>query len=405
MTAAVLHPNDLAGEAFFRDPYPTYRAWRERGRIFRVDILGGIWFVPHYRGLTDLLRDERLSHNTSRYWAGQFGAEKLAVLDPFISVFSQWMALFDGHPHARYRKLLNKAFHGASREFRGAIEGTVHGLLDRVQDKGRMDVIGDFAYPLPAIIITRLLGLPGEDVPRITECADHLVNLFGATHETYSLALKAQESLLWLTDYLEGVISERKSKPGKDLISLLVQAEEDGDRLSPMEINAQCSMMLFAGHETTRNLIGNGLLALLSHPGQLAALNEHPMLMKDAVEEMVRYDSPVQLTVRAALEDIVYEGETVRKGELVMFGYGSANHDPDYFRDPDRFDIRRADNKHLGFGVGAHICTGINLAKVEAMTALTAILARMPGIRLEHADPDWHHNAGFRGLKSLPVVF
>jgi cytochrome P450 len=252
----------------------------------------------------------------------------------------------------------------------------------------------------------QMLGVPLEDMQLVIDCADSLVELFGATQADFELALRTQKHLVLMTEYLQGLIAERKVNPGNDVISLMLHSvDESGFQMSEDDVHGQCAMLLFAGHETTRNLVGNGVLALMQHPEQLQQLKENPALMRVAVQEILRYNSPVQMTMRAVTEDMEMFGQPVKKGQLVMFNYGAANHDPNHFQAPERFDIHRSESRHMSFGVGAHACAGSHLAMLEGEIALNTLLRRLPNVRLADKELEWHHNAGFRGLQKLELVW
>jgi cytochrome P450 len=268
-----------------------------------------------------------------------------------------------------------------------------------------MDLIDDYAFPLPITVIAELLGVPAEDRDRFREWSNAAVS--GDTTQEYieKVLLPHMQAF---TDYLRAMFDEKRKNPKDGLISALVQAEEAGDKLSEDELMAMVFLLLVAGHETTVNLIGNGSLALLQHPDQLRKLREDPALIKPAIEELLRYDGPVETsTERFAREDIAIGGTVIPRGEMVMVVIASADHDPDRFQDPDALDITRADNKHLAFGKGIHFCLGAPLARMEGQIAINTLLHRMPNLRLKYSPESltWRPGMVLRGLKALPVEF
>ena len=278
-------------------------------------------------------------------------------------------------------------------------------LLDEVDEAGYIDVIGDFAYPLPASVIMELLGVPLEDRPRLKAWTSDRIAFIGSIQsapDPLVLATRAAQSASAMNVYFREVIKERRVRPKGDLISLLIAVEED-DRLTEEEIIANCSLLLSAGHETTTNLIGNGLLALLRQPAQLRHLIEEPDVMQSAVEELLRFDSPVQLAPRASIAEIRLAEVSISAGQRVTLMLGAANHDEGCFSDPDRLNVEREPNEHLAFGFDRHFCLGAHLARVEAQLAFSTLLRRYPGLALDGSPLQWVSNPAYRGLKALPV--
>jgi len=302
--------------------------------------------------------------------------------------------------HTRMRRLVARSFSPRVLDaLRGRVEELVEELLDRSAPRGRLDAIADFAYPLPAIVIAELLGAPAEGRERFLDWSADIVAFVGSGPVDLELARRADRSLREFRAFIAPELERRRGRPADDLLGLL--AAGDGDRLSDDEIVATCVNLLFAGHETTANLIGNGLLALLRNPAELARLRDDPALAPSAVEELLRYDGPVQRVRRVVTEDVEVGGKRLRAGDLVAGFIGSGNRDPDRFDDPDRLDLSRADNQHLAFGYGIHFCVGAALSRIEAPIALNALLRRFPGVRLRGAEVVWKPNIVFRGLESL----
>jgi cytochrome P450 len=271
-----------------------------------------------------------------------------------------------------------------------------------MQAAGRSDLIHDLAEPLPAIVIAELLGVPAEDHRQFREWSSQLIAGVGAlgNREIQTASALAAEHIF---KYLADIIAARRRSPCDDLISAMIHAQEETDALSDAELLATSNLILLAGHETTTNLIGNGMLALLRQPDQLARLRAEPPLMPSAIEELLRYDGPVQATVRVALEDVEIDGHAVPAGSMVMANIGAANHDPDEFDEPERLDLGRDPNNHLAFGFGVHFCMGAPMARLEAQLALGALIARFPSIELLDDAPEYRPNPILRGLKRLDL--
>jgi cytochrome P450 len=267
-----------------------------------------------------------------------------------------------------------------------------------------MDLMADLAYPLPVTVIAEMLGIPRDDQDQFHEWSNALARSLDLT-DVAAVYDKASEAAAVFTDYLADLAEQRRRQPQKDLLSALVAVENEGEHLTANELYATSSLLFVAGHETTINLIGNGILALLRHPEQLALLQENSGLMKTAVEELLRYDSPVQMTSRIALEDIEYKEHTFRRGTQVAFLLGAANHDPERFEKPSQLNITRQKNQHLSFGGGIHYCLGAPLARLEGEIALTTLLRRMPNLQLAVETPEYTDNYLLRGLKSLSLTF
>jgi hypothetical protein len=268
-----------------------------------------------------------------------------------------------------------------------------------------MDVIRDLAYPLPTIVIAEMLGVPAGDRARFKQWSDDFAVFLGSFNPTPEQQQQALASVLELKEYFRALVPELRRRPRGDLLSDLATAEEQGDMLSEEELLANCTLLLFAGHETTTNLIGNGLLALLRHPDQLHRLRAEPRLVGSAVEELLRYESPVQGTRRLAKEAVTVDGRRIERGQFVLLLLGAANRDPEQFPDPDRLDVTRSEVRHLAFGHGPHFCLGAPLARLEGQIALGTLLQRTPGLRLETETVAWREQFALRGLKSLPVSF
>jgi len=396
---------DLFDPAFKADPYPTYSRLRASAPVHRATLPDGrgVWLITRYEDVLAVLKDRRFVKD----WRSALTPEQLAQVPPIPEVMkplSQNMLDTDPPDHERLRALVSKAFTPRLIErMRPRIQAIADGLLDAVQDRGEMDLIDDYAFPLPITVIAELLGVPAQDRNNFREWSDAAVS-GNASHEYMEKILIPHMTAF--TDYLRALFEEKSKNPRDDLVSALVQAEEAGDKLSEGELLGMVFLLLVAGHETTVNLIGNGVLALLQHPDQLQKLKEDPSLIKPAVEELLRYDGPVETsTERFAREDVEIGGTVIPRGEMVLVVLAAADHDPERFPDPDELDITRTDNRHLAFGKGIHHCLGAPLARMEGQIAISTLLARMPNLRLKDEPLSWRPGLILRGLKSLPVEF
>jgi hypothetical protein len=337
--------------------------------------------------------------------------------------------------HTHLRGLVNNAFTPRRVEqMRPYVQRVVDDLLDGVQDHRQMDFIHDLAYPLPVMVIAELLGLPPDDRARFKDWSDDLFAILGTVRQAPHLMERAALSLREMTEYVTALSRARREQPRDDLLSALLsyvnedepmtcphhpgetraslhpqgklaREQRNTTQLSQEELVANINILLSTGHETTTHLIGNGLLALLQNSEQMQMLQAQPALIASAIEEMLRYDNPVQITYRSALEDVKIGGKHIQKGELVNSVIGSANRDPEQFTQPDHFDITRKQGRHLGFGLGIHFCIGAALVRLEAEIAFTTVLRRFSELRLATENLEWQEHPIFRGLKSLPVYF
>lgn len=398
---------DLLDPAFKANPYPTYAELRSTAPVHRVELPDGlgIWLITRYDDVLAVLKDERLVKD----WRKVLTSEQLAQVPPIppvMEALSRNMLDMDPPDHQRLRSLVSKAFTPRLIErLRPRVQAIADGLLDAVQDRGEMDLIDDYAFPLPITVIAELLGVPAEDRDSFREWSDAAVS-GNTTQEHLDKVLIPHMQAF--TDYLHALFEEKRKNPKDDLVSALLRAEEAGDKLSEDELLGMVFLLLVAGHETTVNLIGNGVLALLQHPDQLQKLKDDPSLIKPAVEELLRYDGPVETsTERFAREDVAIGDTVIPKGEMVMVVIAAADHDPARFPEPDTLDIARADNKHLAFGKGIHHCLGAPLARMEGQIALGTLLRRMPDLRLKGSPESltWRPGMVLRGLKGLPVEF
>ena len=395
------------------NPYPSYHQLRAQDPVHWNEPVG-VWTLTRYSDVMETLRDRRMSSDRMSAHAGRIPESMQEKMAPIIRIFSNTMLLSDPPSHTRLRSLANKAFTPRVVEnMRSHIQSIVDQSLDDVESAGGMDVINDLAYPLPVRVICEMLGVAPEDQDQFKKWTDDLALFLGDVRRAAEHVEVAQRSALEMIDYLKGIIRECRQNPRDDLISALVVAEEQGDTFSEEELYSMFVVLQIGGHETTTNLIGNGLLALLQNPEQMQKLRDNPALMETAVEELLRYHSPIQITARIAMEDLEIGGKQIAKGQFISTYIGAANRDPDQFPDPDHLDITRQENRHLAFALGPHFCLGAALARLEGRVAIGTTLRRFPELRLEPPlsvetqleEIQWRDNPVFHGLASLPVVF
>lgn len=389
----------------FRDnPYRLYRQLRQADPVHWSDTFN-FWVLTRYADCVRVLRHSKASANPRDWERYNDYVEALGGQGPAADMEQQWMLFRNPPDHTRLRKLVTKAFTPRVVEaMRPHIQTIVDELLDRVAARGGCDIIGELAFPLPVIVIAELIGVPLEDREQFKDWTGTLARSLDpvVTPEIIEAANSATESFV---AYFIRLIAERRARPRQDMLSSLIAVEEAGDRLSEDELLSNIILLFAAGHETTMNLIGNGLLALLRYPEQLARLGAAPGLIRTAVEEFLRYDGSVQMTARVALGEIEIGGKRIQQNQQVLIVLGAANHDPAQFAAPDRLDITRQDNPHITFGHGIHHCLGAPLARLEAQLAITTLLRRMPRLRLATDRVEWREMITLRGLRHLPVVF
>jgi cytochrome P450 len=392
--------NPMAPE-FVADPYPTYHRLRAEDPVHQSPL--GFWVLTRYEDVVASLRDPRMvKEPIAAFVAARFG---LAAPPTGMG-----LSMLDRDPpdHTRLRGLVSKAFTPrVIEQLRPHIQQIVDGLLDKVEGEPGMDLIEQFAYPLPVIVICEMLGVPVADHERFKGWGLDIARGLDAIMlpPDSPVAERSMHARHALAAYFRELIAARRAAPRDDMLSGLIAAEEAGDKLSEDELLATCILLLVAGHETTVNLIGNGSLALLRHPDQRKRLQDDPGLITTAVEELLRFDGPVQRTARIPSEDVVIGGRTIGKGEMVMPFIGAADRDPAQFRDPDRLDLGRTDNRHIAFGWGIHFCIGAPLARVEGQIAINTLLRRKPKLALATDTPEYRQSLTLRGLSHLPVSF
>ncbi|HMK84333.1 MAG TPA: cytochrome P450 [Steroidobacteraceae bacterium] len=402
-SAATVPP--LFSPEFQRDPYPTYRHHLSGPTLQPLALRPGVWMVFGYETCTRMLRDPRLSAARPPSQLVAVSEEALREFDDVIRHMSRWLLLRDPPRHSELRKMMNRGFTPAVIEdLAPKVQAVIDRLLNEVRERETFDLIKDFAYPLPVRVICELLGLPEELHDRCVVLSDDIALWMGDPRRPPDLARTAQHAVRELEGYFAETIRRRRGTRNNDLLGLLLDAAAGGDAMSEEELHAQCVMLLFGGHETTRNLIGNGVYTLLTHPEACAELRNDERLLPSAIEELLRYESPVQAFGRATKADLELDGVKVPAGSGVMFMIGAAHRDPRQYADPDRLDLGRRHNRHLAFGGDAHVCLGSTLARLEGRLSIGALIRRFPALRLTDERPDWGRNFAFRGLSTLRVA-
>lgn len=396
---------DPRNPAFVADPYPFFRQLRESAPVWKGPLER--WFVTGYEDTALMLKDRRFGKDYTDPEAVTRRFGPTAMQEPAVIDLMQMMLMRDPPDHTRLRGLVTKAFTARRIEaMRIRVQELTDRLLDKVQADGRMDAIRDLAFPLPVLVICELLGIPEEHHERFMTGSASGGALLNPTTPTRAELDAANGGTQATGVYFEALFERRRREPRDDLITQLVQAEENGDRLTTAELRANVALLFAAGHETTVNLIGNGLLSLLRHPDQWQILRDDPSMIPNAIEEVLRYEAPVQAVSRTVAEPVELSGVPLRRSEIVVSLVGAANRDPAVFENPDRLDVTRKDLKPLSFGGGIHFCLGAQLARIEAAVVFETILRRLPKLRLLEPDaPKWRPSFTLRGLTSLPVAW
>jgi cytochrome P450 len=394
-------------DEILQDPYPTYARLHEEGPLHYLDVGNkwAVWSIFSHAECASIAKDPRLSAKRAKQMLLPLPLSRQSEFGELARMLSLWLIFMDPPEHTRLRKLLNKGFSAAAVEdLRPQVEVIVDQMLKPLQYGAEVDLMREFANPMPVRIILEMLGIPQELRDTFVDWSRAIAVFRGNPNRTVEEARAAQDALIELTEFFRTTVAERRRNKGNDLISLLIDIEEEGEVLTEEELYAQCIALLFAGHETTRNLIGNGMYTLLRNPREIAELREKPEMIRSAVEELLRYESPVQFTARVLKEDIEVCGQQLRKGWTVLCMLGAANRDPKQFREPNELDLKRLNNQHLAFSAGLHFCIGAQLARLEGQIALRALVQRFPKMKLAGPRPEWASTFGFRGLKSLAVI-
>lgn len=390
-----------------QDPYPTYARLHEEGPLHYLDVGGkwAVWSVFSHAECSSIAKDPRCSAKRAQQMLLPLPLSRQSEFSELARMLSLWLIFMDPPEHTRLRKLLNKGFSPSVVDsLRPQVEDIVDRMLKPLERGSEVELMRQLANPLPVRIILEMLGIPQELQDTFVDWSRAIAVFRGSPDRTVEQARAAQDALLALTDFFRKAVAERRRNKGSDLISLLIDIEEEGEVLTEEELYAQCTALLFAGHETTRNLIGNGMYTLLRHPQQTTELRDNPEMIRSAVEELLRYESPVQFTARVLKEDIEICGQHIPKKWTILCMLGAANRDPKQFEEPNQLNLKRLNNQHLAFGAGPHFCIGSQLARLEAQVALSNLLRRFPEMKLIGPRPEWASTFGLRGLKGLPVT-
>ncbi|MCX7961445.1 MAG: cytochrome P450 [Burkholderiales bacterium] len=401
-------PLDLRPESpeFRRDPYPMLARLRAEDPVHWSPRLKG-WVLTRYDDVRAALLDARLSSDRLRPFFAALAGEEAARIAHLARYLSLWMVFRDPPDHTRLRRLAGRVFSlAAMSAMRPAVEALVERLLDRLDGRREIDFVADFAGPLPALVVMAMLGVPEEELARVKRLSDELALFIGSARTEGGKYARAERAAAEMADFFAALIAERRRAPGADLLSALVRLEHEGDRLGEDELLATCILLLFAGHETTTNLLANGLAALLRFPGEMAKLRAQPALAPRAVEELLRYDGPSIAQVRVVAVAHELRGRRLAAGERVFLMLNAANRDPEVYDEPDRLRLERGGPAHLAFGFGPHLCLGFPLARLEAQVAIPAVLRRWREIALAVPEEaiEWHDSLVFRGMTRLPLA-
>jgi pimeloyl-[acyl-carrier protein] synthase len=384
------------------EPSSFYRELRDHDPV-HWDPYMHAWVVTAYREVVSVLMNCSADRTPAPAYLDRLG---LSFMKPFAEVMLKQMMFMDGSPHARLRGICSEAFTPRKAESLRADVAAIAGqLLDKIIARGRLDMVADFANQLPAIVTARLLGVPAEDHGKLHAWVLDLAEVLGNFQHHPDRVVQIVRSLEDLKAYVAEKMEEMRRRPADGLIYSLMTAEFDGNRLSDEEVVANTIITLIGGHETTTNLIASGFLTLLRNPTSLEQLRQHPEIAASAVEELLRFESPVQHTARIAVEDLQLGGKRIAKGSRIVAVLAAANRDPNRFADPDHLDLIRADNRHVAFGWAAHFCFGAPLARVEGQVAFNVLLRRLKNPVLLESELEWRQNAGLRGLRRLRIGF
>ncbi len=388
------------------NPYSFYAQLREQDPV-HWDEQMGFWVLTGYQDIVDVYastqfsRAQGLMHNFER-----LTPEEKQIAAPVYDSFAQTLMYTDPPTHGRLRGLMNPPFMPRHVQYMNdGIIAIINELLDHAQEKESVDLIHDLAYPLPVLVIAEMIGLPKADWKQFKDWSDDLFAVLGTMQHSKELLTQAASSLKEMSAYITKISQNNPNNSVRSLIGYMTDKTKNAAEISNDELISNISVLLGAGHETTSNLIGTGLLALIQHPEQFEQLRNNPALIDNAVEELLRYDSPVQIAYRAAITDVEVGGKIIKKGQIVNLILGAGNRDPEQYATPNQFDIHRKVGRHLAFGLGIHFCLGAHLVRLEARLAIEALLKRYKHFELETTQFEWQSQPIFRGLKSLPVKF
>jgi cytochrome P450 len=398
--------DNLLEPELIQDPYPSFAVLRERAPAHYSEFHRS-WLVTRYEDVAAGLSDPRLSSDRVKPLLKRLSDEDRAKVGGVFELMADWMVVADAPAHTRMRRLATLAFHPRKIQgMRERIREIVDESIDKFIASGETDIVAGFSFPLPAAVISELIGAPPEDATRFKTWSDDLALVaFGAGGTARDKRhARSEQSIIDMFSYFGDLLEQRRAEPGDDMVSALLAGDENGQRLDDDEIRSMCALMLFAGHETTTTTITSGIKLLLEHPEQMQLMRDEPDAVGRAVEETLRYEGAIKVLHRWVLEDYVVQGTTIEAGSRVLLIPAAANRDPRRFTDPERFDVRRKPNPHLAFGKGIHACIGAMLARIEMRIALQRLVERLPGLRIaEQSEPQWMPSLASRGLALLHV--
>jgi cytochrome P450 len=393
-------PND---PGVLADPFPLYRRMRDEDPAHWSPLLKA-WVLTRYDDVRGVCLDPHMSSDRLRPFFATLPSSEAARVADLMRYLTLWMVFRDPPEHTRLRRLAAKVFNVRSiHALRPNVEALTRWLLERIGDREEFDFIAEFASPLPALVIMDMLGAPRAELGRLKRLSDEMALFIGSARDSPEKYQRAEAATREMAELFRALIAARRAAPQRDLLTELVNLEENGDRLSEDELVAACILLLFAGHETTAHHIANGLHALLQFPGELARLRDNPALAAAAVEELLRYDGPIGAQVRIVQRPQQLHGKSLAPGERVFLIMNAANRDQRAYDDPDRLDLQRDGVPHLTFGFGTHICLGFPLARLEGQIALPAVLGRWRRIELASPQLEWIDSMVLRGMKAMPV--
>ena len=397
---------NLLTPAARENPYPVYAKLRKEDPVHWSETLQ-VWVLTRYDDVMTALRDPAMSSDRlKQFTTHQLHGLDLNIVSDFLRVANRMMITKDAPLHTRLRRMASESFTKSALDaWRPIVQSVVDELLDRIQASGSLELVADFAQPLPALVIAEMFGIAHEDREDFQRWSDDISRFWGGTFgDIEEDGRRANDAMVRLEQHFLNIIALRRQKPGNDFMSHLILNQEQG-RIDAEELTAQCVLILAAGHVTTIDQISNGVYAFLKHPDQLKRLREQPELINPAVEEVLRFDSSVPFIHRIAREDVEIRGRRIAKGQVVFLGLAAANRDPEQFPDPDRFDVARQPNRHVAFAVGPHLCLGAELARRELAMGLLGLFTRFPGLQFAAQPPEPRYESlMFRGFKSLPLT-
>lgn len=398
--------DQLVSRHFMEDPYPVYRRLQEEAPVYWSDAWD-CWLLTRFAHVDAVIRGPaNFQNRVYATWMEKIPTEHREELSSFVDYWTtSGFSQADPPDHTRIRRVVSKALTpDALATIRRRVEALADSLLDEVTESGRTDLPPDFAVPLPAIAVSELVGLPATERVQFREWTNQYLEFLGPGGLDVDVMRRSQAGLMSLRGWLMDLLEDRRANPAGDVLSSLVAADDAGDVMSTDELLSTCVDLVTGGDDTTTNMLGNGMMALLEHPDQLDLLRDDPSLMKNAVEELVRYECPFQMVFRLTATDVEIDGTVIPEGQVVRLILGAANRDPEQFENPDNIDIRRGHIRHLGFGFGTHYCVGQVLARSELQVSFERLIQRLPNVRLA-GEPVRLASVGPRGFTSLPLAF